>query len=74
MGGLKSTVSYLLSIPSTLATSYRFLNTVTNARCNISAHYDISNQMFQGLCRTNPASFVTDQLLFVIAHARVLIR
>lgn len=48
IGSLTSTASYLLSIPSRLTTSYRFLNTVTNSRSNISAHYDISNTMFQG--------------------------
>ena len=49
IGSLSSTASYLLSIPSRLTTSYRFLNTVTNSRSNISAHYDISNTMFKGL-------------------------
>jgi len=48
IGSLTSTASYLLSIPSRLTTSYRFLNTITNSRSNISAHYDISNTMFQG--------------------------
>ena len=28
----------------------RIVNTVTNARKNISAHYDISNAMFMGQC------------------------
>ena len=54
IGGLTSVASYLLSIPSSLTTSHRFLNTVTNARCNISAHYDISNTMFEGLYETYP--------------------
>lgn len=49
IGSLSSTASYLLNIPSRLTTSYRFLNTVTNSRSNISAHYDISNTMFKGL-------------------------
>ncbi|KAF9648013.1 CFS1-like protein [Thelephora ganbajun] len=48
IGGLTSTTSYLLSIPSRLVASYRFLNTITNSRSNISAHYDISNTMFKG--------------------------
>ncbi|KAG1720484.1 CFS1-like protein [Suillus lakei] len=33
------------TIPQKL-TSFRFLNTLSNSRCNISAHYDISNAMF----------------------------
>ncbi|KAF8610373.1 CFS1-like protein [Ceratobasidium sp. AG-I] len=38
--------SLLFSIPQRL-TSIRFLNTLSNSRSNISAHYDISNQMFE---------------------------
>ncbi len=40
-------MSYLFTIPQKL-TSYRFLNTIGNSRSNISAHYDISNEMFAG--------------------------
>ncbi|KAG9119661.1 hypothetical protein FRC07_005209 [Ceratobasidium sp. 392] len=39
-------VSLLFSLPHRL-TSTRFLNTLSNSRSNISAHYDISNQMFE---------------------------
>lgn len=41
-------MSYLLTLPQRV-TSYRFLNTIGNTRSNISAHYDISNEMFEGL-------------------------
>ncbi|KAI4521657.1 CFS1-like protein [Schizophyllum commune Loenen D] len=44
---LDSRISYLYSLPQKL-TSYRFLNTISNSRSNISAHYDISNAMFAG--------------------------
>lgn len=54
IGSLTSTASYLLSIPSRLTTSYRFLNTVANSRSNISAHYDLSNTMFKGWHTPNP--------------------
>lgn len=47
MSNLSSTVSYLFTLPQKL-TSYRFLNTIGNSRSNISAHYDISNEMFAG--------------------------
>ncbi|KAJ1310032.1 hypothetical protein OPQ81_006785 [Rhizoctonia solani] len=44
---MKSTVASLLfTLPQRL-TSTRFLNSLSNSRSNISAHYDISNQMFQ---------------------------
>jgi cyclopropane-fatty-acyl-phospholipid synthase len=56
ISNLTSTASYLLSIPSRLTTSYRFLNTVTNSRSNISAHYVISNDMFEGSHGTMPYS------------------
>ncbi|KAG8901141.1 hypothetical protein FRB99_005513 [Tulasnella sp. 403] len=42
----KSFASWLFSIPQSL-TSYRFVNSISNSRSNISAHYDISNTMFQ---------------------------
>ncbi|KAH8113549.1 cyclopropane-fatty-acyl-phospholipid synthase [Phellopilus nigrolimitatus] len=45
--GLDSRLSYLSTLPQKL-TSMRFLNTLGNARSNISAHYDISNKMFAG--------------------------
>ncbi|KAJ7486048.1 CFS1-like protein [Mycena galericulata] len=47
LSNLSSTVSYLFTLPQKL-TSYRFLNTIGNSRSNISAHYDISNEMFSG--------------------------
>ncbi|KAJ7147133.1 CFS1-like protein [Mycena crocata] len=47
LSNLTSSVSYLFSLPQKL-TSYRFLNTIGNSRGNISAHYDISNEMFAG--------------------------
>ncbi|KAJ3483136.1 hypothetical protein NLJ89_g12089 [Agrocybe chaxingu] len=47
LSNLDSTVSYLFTLPQKL-TSYRFLNTIGNSRSNISAHYDISNDMFAG--------------------------
>ncbi|KAH7340623.1 CFS1-like protein [Rhizoctonia solani] len=44
---MKSTIASLLfTLPQKL-TSTRFLNTLSNSRSNISAHYDISNQMFE---------------------------
>ncbi|CEL52062.1 cyclopropane-fatty-acyl-phospholipid synthase [Rhizoctonia solani AG-1 IB] len=44
---MKSTIASLLfTLPQRL-TSIRFLNTLSNSRSNISAHYDISNQMFE---------------------------
>ncbi|KAJ7677474.1 CFS1-like protein [Mycena rosella] len=47
LSNLSSTASYLFTLPQKL-TSYRFLNTIGNSRSNISAHYDISNEMFAG--------------------------
>ncbi|EJC98988.1 cyclopropane-fatty-acyl-phospholipid synthase [Fomitiporia mediterranea MF3/22] len=44
---LDSRFSYLFSLPQKL-TSLRFINTLSNSRSNISAHYDISNKMFEG--------------------------
>ncbi|KAL5635822.1 hypothetical protein ACGC1H_004573 [Rhizoctonia solani] len=44
---MKSTIASLLfTLPQRL-TNTRFLNTLSNSRSNISAHYDISNQMFE---------------------------
>ncbi|KAJ3992330.1 CFS1-like protein [Lentinula boryana] len=47
LSNLNSSLSFLFTIPQKL-TSYRFLNTISNSRSNISAHYDISNEMFAG--------------------------
>ncbi|KAH0586547.1 hypothetical protein H2248_007773 [Termitomyces sp. 'cryptogamus'] len=47
LSSLDSKLSYLFTLPQTL-TSYRFLNTIGNSRSNVSAHYDISNEMFSG--------------------------
>ncbi|KAL0961278.1 hypothetical protein HGRIS_006238 [Hohenbuehelia grisea] len=47
IANLDSKASYLFSLPQKL-TSYRFLNNLSNSRSNISAHYDISNDMFAG--------------------------
>ncbi|KIK57142.1 hypothetical protein GYMLUDRAFT_46375 [Collybiopsis luxurians FD-317 M1] len=47
LSNMDSAVSYLFTLPQKL-TSYRFLNTIGNSRSNISAHYDISNEMFAG--------------------------
>lgn len=71
IGGLNSTASYLFNIPSKLTTSYRFLNTAANARCNISAHYDISNTMFEGLYRPYQIMFATDPPRPAIANVRI---
>ncbi|KAK7048530.1 S-adenosyl-L-methionine-dependent methyltransferase [Favolaschia claudopus] len=48
LSNLSSNASYLFTLPQKL-TSYRFLNTIGNSRSNISAHYDISNDMFAGI-------------------------
>ena len=48
LSSLTSSVSYLFTLPQAL-TSSRFLNTISNTRSNISAHYDISNDMFAGM-------------------------
>ncbi|EPQ54577.1 cyclopropane-fatty-acyl-phospholipid synthase [Gloeophyllum trabeum ATCC 11539] len=48
LASMTSRASYLFSIPQKL-TSYRFVNTIGNSRSNISAHYDISNEMFMGM-------------------------
>ncbi|KAF9071211.1 S-adenosyl-L-methionine-dependent methyltransferase [Rhodocollybia butyracea] len=47
LSNMDSAVSYLFTLPQKI-TSYRFLNTIGNSRSNISAHYDISNEMFAG--------------------------
>ncbi|RDB15277.1 Tuberculostearic acid methyltransferase UfaA1 [Hypsizygus marmoreus] len=47
LSNLDSKISYLFTLPQKI-TSYRFLNTIGNSRSNISAHYDISNEMFAG--------------------------
>lgn len=47
LSNFDSKLSYVFSIPQKL-TSYRFLNTIGNSRSNISAHYDLSNDMFAG--------------------------
>ncbi|KAK0503973.1 S-adenosyl-L-methionine-dependent methyltransferase [Armillaria luteobubalina] len=47
LSNLDSKASYLFTLPQKI-TSYRFLNTISNSRSNISAHYDISNEMFAG--------------------------
>jgi cyclopropane-fatty-acyl-phospholipid synthase len=48
LASLNSTLSWLFSLPQRL-TSFRFLNSLGNARSNISAHYDLSDDMFKGL-------------------------
>ena len=47
LASLNSTLSWLFSLPQRL-TSFRFLNSLGNARSNISAHYDLSDDMFKG--------------------------
>ncbi|KAF7767913.1 hypothetical protein Agabi119p4_7156 [Agaricus bisporus var. burnettii] len=47
LDNMESRVPFLFSLPQKLR-SYRFLNTIGNSRSNISAHYDISNDMFAG--------------------------
>ncbi|THH07274.1 hypothetical protein EW145_g3489, partial [Phellinidium pouzarii] len=44
---LDSRLSFLFTLPQKLA-STRFLNTLSNSRSNVSAHYDLSNKMFAG--------------------------
>lgn len=48
LSNLNSRLSYLFTLPQKI-TTYRFLNTIGNSRSNISAHYDISNDMFAGM-------------------------
>jgi cyclopropane-fatty-acyl-phospholipid synthase len=45
---MNSVVSPLFSLVTRLS-QLRFLNTISNTRSNISAHYDISNSMFEGI-------------------------
>ena len=47
LSDMSTSLSWLATLPQTL-TQYRFLNTISNSRSNISAHYDISNEMFAG--------------------------
>lgn len=47
LGNMESYLSSLFRIPQRLVAS-RFLGTIDNAKSNISAHYDISNVMFEG--------------------------
>ncbi|PPQ86315.1 hypothetical protein CVT25_005616 [Psilocybe cyanescens] len=47
LSNMDSRISFLFTLPQKI-TSYRFLNTIGNSRSNISAHYDISNDMFAG--------------------------
>ncbi|QRV78151.1 cyclopropane-fatty-acyl-phospholipid synthase [Ceratobasidium sp. AG-Ba] len=47
LAGMQSSPISMLFNVSQRLTSIRFLNTLSNSRSNISAHYDISNQMFQ---------------------------
>ena len=50
------THSWLFSLPQRLS-SFRFLNSLGNARSNVSSHYDLSDDMFRGL---KPISFSCD--------------
>ncbi|KIJ62576.1 hypothetical protein HYDPIDRAFT_114221 [Hydnomerulius pinastri MD-312] len=47
LANMDSYASCLFTLPQRL-TSWRFLNTLSNSRSNVSAHYDISNAMFAG--------------------------
>jgi cyclopropane-fatty-acyl-phospholipid synthase len=67
---LNSTVSWLFSLPQRL-TSYRFLNSLGNARSNISAHYDLSDDMFKGM---NPlTSFAVFILTLTVVSSSLFI-
>ncbi|KAI0269931.1 cyclopropane-fatty-acyl-phospholipid synthase [Gloeopeniophorella convolvens] len=46
LSSFNPTVSWLFNLPQRL-TTYRFMNTLGNARSNISAHYDLSDDMFK---------------------------
>ena len=48
LASFDSTASWLFSLPQRLS-SFRFLNSLGNARSNISSHYDLSDDMFRGL-------------------------
>ncbi|PPR07764.1 hypothetical protein CVT24_003714 [Panaeolus cyanescens] len=56
---LDSRFSSLFTLPQRLINSYRFLNTLGNTRSNISAHYDISNEMF--------AAFLSEDMTYSCA-------
>lgn len=58
-GYLGTLTDYLISKPQAFITSSRFVNTLTNARKNISAHYDISNEMF--------AAFLSEDMTYSCA-------
>ena len=45
---LNSRLSWLFSLPQQL-TSFRFLNSLGNARFNVSAHYDLCDGVFRGV-------------------------
>ncbi|KAF8329871.1 S-adenosyl-L-methionine-dependent methyltransferase [Amanita rubescens] len=47
LSGLGLSSSFLFNLPRKI-TNLRFLGTVNNSHANISAHYDISNDMFAG--------------------------
>ena len=57
-----STVPWLFSLPQRLS-SFRFLNSLGNARSNISAHYDLSDDMFKGV---EPSLFLPDRVLITV--------
>jgi cyclopropane-fatty-acyl-phospholipid synthase len=63
LASLNSTLSWLFSLPQRL-TSFRFLNTLGNARSNISAHYDLSDDMFKGVSPIG-FSWASDILIIV---------
>jgi cyclopropane-fatty-acyl-phospholipid synthase len=46
---MNSVISPVFSLMSRLVQT-RFINTISNSKSNISAHYDISNTMFEGVC------------------------
>lgn len=46
LSNLDSNISYLSNLPQ-YVTSSRFISSINNSRANISAHYDISNRMFE---------------------------
>ncbi len=57
---------WLFNIPQRL-TTYRFLNTISNSQSNISAHYDISNAMFEAfLSKDMTVRFIPRELSFIL--------
>jgi len=56
---LTSIADRLVGAPQAYINSLRFTNTVANARSNISAHYDISNEMF--------AAFLSEDMTYSCA-------